>query len=205
MKIKKLNNELGNADLILIDQILKDRFSDQMRILDAGCGEGRNMIYFVKNGYNIYGIDQDEEAVNMAKIVCASANRSYIMENIQAFPIEENPFPDLFFDAVICINVLHSVSGHDEFFDLFDHLLRLLNNGGFLFLSMESDIGLSNRSLKKSINEEIRTLASHNFYFSSELRHEILANDQLMEIEPSKTIVIGDIKSYTYLFLKKKV
>jgi 2-polyprenyl-3-methyl-5-hydroxy-6-metoxy-1,4-benzoquinol methylase len=203
MDVKKLNNELGNADLILIDQILKDRFNHHMRILDAGCGEGRNMVYFVKNDFKIYGIDKNAEAVNMAKIVCRSSNENYELENIQNFTIEDNPFPDQFFDAVLCINVLHSARDRQEFFNLLDHLQRLVTIGGFLFLSMESKIGFSSEShkIKNPCEDDLHD--EQNFYYSAELRSEIIANDQIMEIEPARTILIDDIKSNTYLFLRK--
>ena len=201
MKIKNLNRELGNADLILIDQILKNRFDRQMRILDAGCGEGRNMVFFVKNQYQIYGIDKNEEAVKMARVLCRSLNKEYDTSNIQQFPIENNPFPDGFFDAVICINVLHNVSDRAEFLSLFSDLIRLLDSGGILFLSMESRIGISGRY----VEQENASLVdpSGYFYFSEDLRREIFSQSIWTEIEPVKTILIDDTKSCTYLLLKK--
>ena len=51
--IKELNHLLGNIDIYLLDQILKDRFKKSFKILDAGCGEGRNLIYFVRNGFKL--------------------------------------------------------------------------------------------------------------------------------------------------------
>ena len=204
MDIKKLNNELGNADLILIDQILKNRFHKQMRILDAGCGEGRNMIYFIRNNFDIYGIDNNTEAVSMARILSKSLSNSYEVENIQPFSIEKNPFPDHFFDAVLCINVLHTVTDRLMFFDLLDHLLRLLNPGGLLFISMQSQIGLIDKQNIKneSFNED--NLKESVFYLTNELLLEIRAHGELMEIEPVKTIMIDDNKSSTYLLLQKK-
>jgi hypothetical protein len=49
--IKELNQLLGNIDIYLLDQILKARFEKHCKILDAGCGEGRNLIFFVRNEY----------------------------------------------------------------------------------------------------------------------------------------------------------
>ena len=204
MDVKKLNKELGNADLILIDQILKERFNHQMKILDAGCGEGRNMVYFVRNNYNIFGIDPNEKAIRMARILCHSINKQYILENIQCISIEENLFPDQYFDAIICINVLHSVADRNEFFNIMDKLLKLLNKGGYMILSMESRIGLFHERVTAEVSMNSVCGQMQTFYFSEELKSELLTNDQLIEIEPAKTILIDDIKSYTYLFLQKK-
>jgi 2-polyprenyl-3-methyl-5-hydroxy-6-metoxy-1,4-benzoquinol methylase len=204
MDIKKLNNELGNADLILIDQILKNRFHKHMRILDAGCGEGRNMVYFIRQNFNIYGIDSSSEAVQMARILCKSINKTYETENIQPFPIEDNPFPDHFFDVVLCINVLHSVEDQNEFFNLIGHLMRILKPDGLLFLSMQSKIGLSKISRERHGNNVSSAEENGNFYFSNDLLSEIRTHEGLMDIEPVKTIVIDDNKSYTYLFFQKK-
>jgi SAM-dependent methyltransferase len=205
MDIKKLNHELGNADLILIDQILKNRFHKEMRILDAGCGEGRNMVFFVRNNYLIFGIDQDPEAVKLARIFCGSLNRDYDVENIQCFPIEDNPFPDGFFDVVICINVLHDARNRLAFLNMFNQLIRLLNSGGFLLLSMESKIGIPERSDMKIYEEEGTKNQIANFYFSEELAREIFSKDLWTKIEPVKTMLFDDTKSFSYLLIKKKV
>ena len=34
---------IGNTDIYLIDQIMKNRYNQQDKILDAGCGNGRNL------------------------------------------------------------------------------------------------------------------------------------------------------------------
>lgn len=189
-----LNSALGNADLILIDQILKNRFHKHMRILDAGCGEGRNMIYFIKNDFKIYGIDNNADAVKMAKLYGKSLNKNYEVEQIQNFAIEKNPFPDEFFDAIICINVLHSAKNQNEFFLSLEQLLRILKSGGILFLSLQSQIGVKSD----------RQQDDQNFYLLTKVAiEEILRYDYLKTIENTKTILIDDNKSHTYLFLKK--
>lgn len=203
MDIKMLNRELGNADLVLIDQILKDRYHRHMRILDAGCGEGRNMVYFVKNGYNIYGIDQNEEAVELARTLCRSVNREYTIDNIQNYDIKNNPFPDGFFDAIICINVLHDSKDIADFLEHVNQLLRVLKSGGSLLLSMESRIGLS-RNDSSDAADYVDPDFKPTLCFSRDLGDKLLTRNPLREIEPVKSIVIDDLKSYSYLFLRKE-
>ncbi len=200
-----LNSTFGNADLILIDQILKNRFQGQSRMLDAGCGEGRNMTYFINNGFNIYGIDTNPEAVKMARIYCKSLNKSFEAEQIQKFPIENNPFPDNFFDAIICINVLHSAKNHNDFFLWFGQLFRILNYGGFLLLGMQSKIGLSTYH-KPGDQKDIDEPGQEDLYFlTGDVLDEILRLDYLKTVENTKTLLIDEKISNTYLFLKKSV
>jgi 2-polyprenyl-3-methyl-5-hydroxy-6-metoxy-1,4-benzoquinol methylase len=203
MDVKMLNSALGNADLILVDQILKNRFHKQMRILDAGCGEGRNMVYFIKNDFRIYGIDANADAVKLAKLYCRSLNNTFEVENIQNFTIEQNPFPDHFFDAIICLNVLHSAKNQNDFFLWFEQLIRMLHSGGFLLLSLQSQIGVSQNHQQDDPNGR-NNMGNENFYLLSEnVLQEILKLDYLKTIENTKTILIDNKKSHTYLFLER--
>ena len=198
-----LNSALGNADLILVDQILKNRFHKQMRILDAGCGEGRNMVYFIKNDFRIYGIDANADAVKLAKLYCRSLNNTFEVENIQNFTIEQNPFPDHFFDAIICLNVLHSAKNQNDFFLWFEQLIRMLHSGGFLLLSLQSQIGVS-QNHQQDDPDDRNNMRNENFYLLTEnVLQEILKLDYLKTIENTKTILIDNKKSHTYLFLER--
>ena len=189
--------------LILIDQILKHRFHKQMKILDAGCGEGRNMVYFINNDFNIYGIDDNADAVKMAKLYCKSLNKTFEVENIQNFAIEKNPFPDQFFDAIICINVLHSAKNQNDFFKWFEQLFRMLKFSGLLLLSVQSQIGLTHNHQQN--DKESRNFAGNeDFYLLTQsVLKEILKLDYLKTFENTRSILIDNEKSYTYLFLEK--
>ncbi len=66
-----MNNNLiesfGNIDIYLFDQLLKGRFDNSKRILDVGCGGGRNIVYFLKNDFDVFGIDTDATAIEAVK------------------------------------------------------------------------------------------------------------------------------------------
>ena len=60
---QNLQDDFGNIDIYLFDLLLKGRITPAMHVLDAGCGGGRNLIYFLRQGYNISGVDLSEEAI----------------------------------------------------------------------------------------------------------------------------------------------
>ena len=85
MEVKELNALLGNIDIYLLDQILKGRFKKDMKILDAGCGEGRNCIYFLNQGYQIFGADANPIAIQMARVYAQTIQKDF---DIYRFPLE---------------------------------------------------------------------------------------------------------------------
>jgi SAM-dependent methyltransferase len=58
-----LASQFGGIDIYLFDQLLRGRISPAMRVLDAGCGSGRNLVYFVRVGYDVYATDSDPRAI----------------------------------------------------------------------------------------------------------------------------------------------
>jgi SAM-dependent methyltransferase len=67
-----LQEQFGGIDIYLFDQLLKGRIRPGMRVLDAGCGEGRNLIYFLQSGYAVCGVDQSEEAIARVRSLAAA-------------------------------------------------------------------------------------------------------------------------------------
>ena len=43
-----LQEQFGQIDIYLFDQLLRGRIPPGSRILDAGCGSGRNLVYFLR-------------------------------------------------------------------------------------------------------------------------------------------------------------
>ena len=204
LEIKEINNELGNADLFLIDQILKGRFNKEMKILECGCGEGRNMVYFIRNGYNIFGLDQDENAVRMARFVSSTLNREYRKTSIIHTQLDNTGLPDDFFDFILCLNVLHFSDSLKAFYHTFDEIYRILIPGGSIMMSMES-MNMMKPAMKikdgiyKSQEGESRLL------FTQELESEILRKYHFEEGNVSIDLKAGNEKNISYRFWRKSV
>jgi SAM-dependent methyltransferase len=141
MQPSELNRLLGNIDIYLLDQILKNRFSKEMKILDAGCGEGRNAVYFLNSGFQIFGFDQEELAIQYLRFVAKSVQANYDAHRFQVGQLEEIPFHTGAFEAVICSAVLHFAKGEAHFWEMIQELSRVLKPGGILWFRMCTGFG----------------------------------------------------------------
>ena len=141
MEVNDLNRLLGNVDIYLLDQILKGRFTKEMKILDAGCGEGRNAVYFINQGYPIFGIDPNELAIQYCRYLSKSLNPEFDAHRFQVGRLEEIPFHAEAFDAVICSAVLHFAESVDNFWQMMREIHRVLKPGGIFWFRMTTGFG----------------------------------------------------------------
>jgi len=101
-----LQEWFGSIDIYMFDQLLKDRFTPQMRILDAGCGGGRNLTYFLRSGYNICGVDQSTAAIAQIRALASALAPHLPPNNFRVEPVETMSFADQSFDVVLSSAVL---------------------------------------------------------------------------------------------------
>src|SRR5260221_765226 len=102
-----LRAQFGDIDIYLFDQLLRGRFDTRRRVLDAGCGAGRNLPYFLARGFEIYGIDEDPGAVAAARRLAARLAPALPSDNIRQGTLHALPWPDGRMDALVCSAVLH--------------------------------------------------------------------------------------------------
>jgi len=58
-----LQEWFGEIDIYLFDQLLKGRIVPGMKVLDAGCGAGRNLVYLLRSGFEVCGVDESSDAI----------------------------------------------------------------------------------------------------------------------------------------------
>jgi SAM-dependent methyltransferase len=139
-----LHEQFGNIDIYLFDQILRGNIAPGMRVLDAGCGSGRNLVYLLREGYEVFGVDADANAVASARKTAGAIAPRLPGENFQVAAVEAMPFPDVFADVVVCNAVLHFARDESHFDAMVSELWRVLRPGGTLFCRLGSDIGAGN-------------------------------------------------------------
>ena len=144
-----LINTFGNIDIYLFDQLLKGRYDNCKDIIDVGCGNGRNILYFLKNGYNVHGIDTAPEAIDAVKQLSAEFAPANPLSNFTIGAAEHIPFADASFDLVICSAVLHFASNKEQFDAMLHDMWRVLRPGGYFFARLASDIGMENIVVSK--------------------------------------------------------
>ena len=125
---------LGQTDIYLVDQIMKDRYKPGDIILDAGCGGGRNMYWFLQNGFTIKGIDNSRVAIEELKDKYRD-----LSDNFKVAAVESSGFSDNHFNHIICSAVLHFAKNTVHFNSMLLEMLRILKPGGTLFIRMTSD------------------------------------------------------------------
>ena len=132
----------GEIDIYVFDQILRGNIAPAMRILDAGCGYGRNLVYLLRERAEIFAIDANPKAVDHVRQLSNSLNPGLPKENFQVGRVEQMPFPAEFADVVLCSSVLHFARNDAQFHAMLADLWRVLRPGGLLFCRLASRIGM---------------------------------------------------------------
>lgn len=203
MTIQELNKELGNIDIYLLDQILKGRYASDTRILDAGCGEGRNIVYFLNNGFEVHGIDKSSDAIRLLKFIIGSSYPNVSKNNFRQGSIEQLDYPDGHFGLVICSAVLHFAENTANFEAMFEQVVRVLAPEGQLFIRMTSDIGLDMSGFEKDGDLHQLGDGTLRFLITPDHLTALMNRFNLEFVEPLKSTNVNGLRSMATLVLKK--
>ncbi|HZE85150.1 MAG TPA: class I SAM-dependent methyltransferase, partial [Puia sp.] len=147
-----LRQTFGNIDIYLFDQLLKGRYDKARKVLDVGCGSGRNLFYFLRNGYEVFGVDPDPQAVEAVKKLSAELAPDNPRENFMVCGAENLPYEDATFDLIVCSAVLHFAKDEQHFDVMLQSIFRVLRPDGYFFARLASDIGIE--TLVKQLGNE---------------------------------------------------
>lgn len=199
MNIKNLNENIEGIDIYLIDQIIKERYQPGEKILDAGCGNGRNLKWFYKNDFKIYGTDINSERIKK----CQEFYPNQKM-NFSKASIEENNFDTNCFDHVVCNAVLHFAKDLSQYLKMFEELFRILKPQGSLFIRIASNFGIENQV--KLIGDGVYKLpdGSTRFLLTQEILDQLEKRSDITFLENLKTTLVHKQRSMTTLVLKKE-
>lgn len=135
----------GGIDIYLFDQLLKGRFTPGMRLLDAGCGGGRNLVYFLRSGYEVFGVDSAPAAIAEVRQLAASLAPELPADNFRLESVEQMSFAEASCDVVISSAVLHFAADEGHFQRMIGEMWRVLKPGGIFFSRLASTIGIEER------------------------------------------------------------
>jgi SAM-dependent methyltransferase len=197
-----LQKEFGNIDIYLFDQILKGRFDNCNTILDAGCGFGRNIIYFLRNGFNVYGVDTSTEAIDymiqVSKEISPLNQSNFSIQSIENLSFDSN-----FFDLVICNAVLHFAGSEEHFFSMLQSIWRVIKPGGYFFARLASDIGIEDLVIATGNGRYILPDGSERFLVNQEKLLKFSNQLNATFIEPIKTTNVQNLRCMTTWCLQK--
>ncbi len=193
----------GNIDIYLFDQILKNQFSDESVILDAGCGGGRNIVYFLRSGCPVFAVDENPEAIAYVRNLARSLAPKLPSENFQIAKVEAMPFADEQFDWVISSAVLHFAESQELFNRMLQEMWRVLKKDGLLFVRLASSIGIEDKI--ELINGRRFRLpdGSERFLVDEELLIETTNRLSGIFIEPIKTTNVQNLRCMTTWVIRK--
>ena len=200
----KLSASLGNIDIYLFDQLLKGRFDNCTNIIDVGCGNGRNIFYFLKNDFNVFGIDQDAGAVAAVKALAQQLAPGTPEDNYVVANAEHIPFGDALFDLAICSAVLHFADNKEHFEQMLRSIWRVLKPGGFFFARLASDIGIETLVKDKGNGKYLLPDGSVRYLvnYDSLMHYTQALNGELYE--PIKTTNVSNLRAMTTWCIRKK-
>ena len=198
-QLNSIQELLGQTDIYLVDQIMKGRYVPSDKILEAGCGGGRNMDWFVKNNFQVYGIDQSEAAI----LNLRSKYPDLEEEKLKVGMIEKIPFEDNYFDHIISSAVLHFAKSETHFKDMMGEMLRVLKPEGSLFIRMTSDIGIEEKVvLLENGNYQIPD-GSMRFLLTRNVLKDLMKTFPISFLEPLKTVNVDDMRCMSTLIFRK--
>jgi SAM-dependent methyltransferase len=135
----------GEIDIYLFDQLLRGRFDRRRRVLDAGCGDGRNLVYLLRRGFTCFGTDRDPGAIERVRALAIELAPDLPVQNFQPGELDALPWAGASMDAVICSAVLHFSQDEAHFARMIEELWRVLAPDGLFFARLASNIGLEDR------------------------------------------------------------
>lgn len=193
----------GDIDIYLFDQILKNRFAPEMKILDAGCGGGRNLVYFLRENFQIFAVDREAEAIEYVRYLAKSLAPEISSGNFQVSTIEKMPFVDENFDWVLSNAVLHFADDEKQFDEMLREMWRVLKPSGILFVRLASTIGIEDKIEKIAGHRYLLPDGSERFLVDEEMMISATENLGGMFIEPIKTTNVQNLRCMTTWVVQK--
>ena len=201
--MRNLAAEFGNIDIYLFDQLQKGRISATDRVLDAGCGSGRNSYYLMTQDVDVYGVDTNPSAVAGLRELAIELGRPSDPAHFRVEPLEALTFDAGFFDVVICSAVLHFARDNDHFNAMMRELWRVLRPGGLFFARLASSIGMES---------QVRQVTGRRFALPDGSERYLVDEQQLMALmatlggqllDPLKTTVVQAQRAMTTWVMRR--
>jgi SAM-dependent methyltransferase len=197
-----LQDQFGQIDIYVFDQILRGNIEPGMTVVDAGCGYGRNLVHLLRSGCPVFALDQDPQAVDHVRRLSESLQTGLPAKNFQTGSIENLPFPNAIADVVLCNAVLHFARDDRHFRAMLAELWRVLKPGGMLFCRLGSRIGMDFQRLRGNIF--LIPDGSEWFLVDEPMLLSLTEELNAVQVDPLKTTIVQDYRCMTTWVLRKR-
>ena len=197
-----VQEQFGQIDIYVFDQILRGNIAAGMKVLDAGCGYGRNLVYLLREGAEVFALDADAAGVAHVRALATELAPRLPAENFRVGAIEKMPFADEFADVVICNSVLHFARDEEQFLAMVTELWRVLRPGGMLFCRLGSRIGMEFERLRGQIYRIGD--GSEWFLVDEAALLDMTRQMDAVLVDPLKTTVVQDYRCMTTWVVRKR-
>ena len=202
--MRDLAAEFGNIDIYLFDQLQKGRISATDRVLDAGCGSGRNSYYLLSKGADVYGADTNASAIAGMRELAREFGRPDDEAHFRVEPLEALTFESILFDVVICSAVLHFARDDQHFDAMVRQLWRVLRPGGLFFARLASSIGIESQIRRISGRRCVLPDGSERYLVDAQMLSSLMAELGGQLLDPLKTTVVQDQRAMTTWVMRKR-
>ena len=196
---------LGDIDIYLLDQILRGRIRAGMSILDAGCGRGRNLVFFLSEGYDVRGLDPDPRAIENVRALAGriAPGLADPLSRFRSESVEASTFPEGAADVVVSSAVLHFAKDEEQFRAMLRGSWRLLAKGGLFFCRLASDIGMEGRFRRIEGRRFVLLDGSERFLVDEGFLMGLTNELGGTLVDPLKTTVVQDMRCMTTWVVRK--
>lgn len=203
LSLARLQEALGDTDIYLLDQFLKGRVREGMRVLDAGCGGGRNLRFLLQAGFEVYGADVSPGAIKQLQQMAQLLAPHLPAGHFRVEPVEGMTFEENSFDFIISSAVLHFASDEPHFEQMLLRMWQVLRPQGILFCRLASSIGIEGKIQLIDGRRYALPDGTTRFLADEDLLLRTAALLGARQIEPIKTVNVQHQRCMTTWCLQK--
>ena len=197
-----VQEQFGQIDIYVFDQILRGNIAPGMRVLDAGCGYGRNLVHLLRVGCEMFALDAEAAGVAHVRALAGVLAPSLPAENFRVGAIERMGFPDGFAEVVLCNSVLHFARDEAQFLAMVEELWRVVKPGGMLFCRLGSRIGMD----FDRVRGHVYRIGDGSEWFLVDEAVLLRMTEQMdgVLVDPLKTTIVQDYRCMTTWVVRKR-
>lgn len=198
-----LRREFGEIDIYVFDQLLRGRITEGMRVLDAGCGAGRNLVYLMRRGFDVWGVDESADAIATVRTLARELAPALPADRFQVGRVEALSHADGSMDVVISSAVLHFARDEAHWTAMLDDMWRVLAPGGLFFSRLAITVGQEGKIRPLGGRRYIMPDGEERFLVDEEFLAAAATRLRATPADPLKTSVVQGVRSMATWVLRR--